>query len=100
MKSKYKKILEKWKNGNQDGPITEVETVLDEFFPGQWGYSKQSGSHSLYVEDDSFIGIGKINRELFRFTIPSTNGKKVKPFYLKSIVKAVEIKLENENENK
>ena len=89
MKRKFKNILEKWANGKQEADLSEVEQVLDEFFPGKWGYNSKTGSHNLFVEDDSFIGISGINKDMPRFNIPSKNGRHVKPVYLRDIVKAI-----------
>ncbi len=95
MKRKFKNILEKWANGKQEADLNEVIQILDEFFPGKWGRNSNTGSHNLYVEDDSFIGISGINKDMPKLIIPSKNGRHVKPVYLKDIVKAIKRLEEN-----
>ena len=99
MKKKIEKILQKWKNSRQEADITEVEKVLDEFFPDDWEYTGQRGSHGLVVKSSLFKGIGGFNRDLGCLIIPTIQGRRVNHFYLKDILKAIELIKENENGN-
>ncbi len=95
--SKQDKLLASWKSQTQpDADVETVEAVLIRYFP--LGFSKATGgSHQLRVSHPAlfahphFVG-GTLS-------IPVKGGQRVKPFYLKRIVEAIEIVQAVELEN-
>ncbi len=70
----------------------EVKTVLDAYFPGLW--EQKSGSHIVVrheslKKDRTFGPNGE-------FTVAVKGGQRVKGFYLRTILRAIEIIIEAE----
>lgn len=87
------KLLRKWRrNRPKEARLHEVKTVLDAYFPGLW--EQKSGSHIVVrheslKKDPSFGPNGE-------FTVAVKGGQKVKGVYLKIILRAIEVKIEEE----
>jgi hypothetical protein len=86
---KKDKVLERWKTTGQPAPKAQVIAVLEKYFPGR--YKLCRGSH-IVVRHPGL-------RELphfadGRFNVVILRGQKVKPVYLRDIVKAVEYLIE------
>jgi hypothetical protein len=84
--SKIEKILEKWKHGKQLVPKEEVFAVLNKFFPGRWEH--KSGSH-VVVRDPLLKHLHDYGPK-GELSIPIKSGRKVKPIYLKELLKIIE----------
>jgi predicted RNA binding protein YcfA (HicA-like mRNA interferase family) len=87
--SKIEKALERWKKTGQPAPKTLVKAVLDKYFPGR--YREGRGSH-IVVEHPALKGLPGFADG--RFTVPIKGGQKVKPLYLRNIVKVIEYLVE------
>ena len=80
------KLYKKWTGRiPADVHVQEVITFLNYYFPGMWG--QRRGSHIV-------IRCERLNQFLdYRpngeITVPIKNGKRVKGFYIKELVKAV-----------
>ncbi len=85
---KPEKFLKKWReNKPKEVRFQEVKTVLDAYFPNMW--EQKSGSH-IVVRHEALIGIPPFGLK-GEFTVAKKGGQHVKGFYLKSILKAIEI---------
>jgi|WetSurMetagenome_2_1015567.scaffolds.fasta_scaffold02398_13 hypothetical protein len=85
---KAEKRLKSWsQNTPPDAPVGEVKAVLKRYFPGK--YEEKAGSH-IVVRHEKLKGCQEfgINGE---FTIPVKSGQKVKGWYLKRLVRAIEL---------
>jgi hypothetical protein len=78
--------LEKWKYGSQPVPKEEVIAVLKKYFPGN--YRLKSGSH-IVVNHPSLIGLPDYGAK-GEFTVATEGGKKVKPVYLRRLLKVID----------
>ncbi len=89
------KIYNKWTlNRPKEAKIREVKTVLNAYFPDQWGC--KGGSH-IVVRNEILKKVPDF-QPYGEFTIPVKHGKRVKGFYLKTILKAIEILKEFEEQ--
>ncbi len=90
--SRIEKRISKWKNHQfkQDVPVDDLFSVLDYFFPGSYKYGETRGSHIIKVWHECLKGVPGFGPD-GDFTIPTKGGKKVKHFYLKDLVKAIDI---------
>ena len=85
------KRLETWKNSKQDVPKEELHSVLNFFFGNQWSYGeKGTGSHNFKISHEKFKGHSDYGPD-GNMTIPVTGGQRVKHWYLKNLLKAIEI---------
>jgi len=87
--SKIQKVLERWKTIGQPAPRKQVENVLERYFPGRYKVSR--GSH-IVVRHPGLRGLPQFAEG--RFTVAIRKGQKVKPFYLRDIVRAIEYLVE------
>jgi hypothetical protein len=87
---------EKWLHAKQPVPKNEVAMCIAEFFP-EVSQGKSSHefkcSHPKLADHPYFAPNGGM-------TIPVTNGRDVKPVYLKRLAKAIQIIKEKEEEEK
>ncbi len=90
--SRIEKRIKKWKNPSfkQEVPVKEVIAVLNHFFPNSFSYGETRGSHIIKVWHKCLENIPDYGLE-GDFIIPTTGGNKVKHFYLKTLVKSIEI---------
>lgn len=94
--SKIGKILKKWETKPTEVSREEVIRILESF---EFGIEFKKGSHIIvsHPKLKNRHGFGALGE----FTVPTKNGRTVKGFYLKSILKAIEIiteETENETE--
>lgn len=87
--SKIKKALKKWKQTGQSAPKSLVIAVLDRYFPGR--YKQGRGSH-IIVKHPALEGLPQFAEG--RFIVVIHKGQKVKPVYLRDIVRAIEYLIE------
>lgn len=83
--SRIEKVLERWKTTGQPAPKKVVIAVLDRYFAGR--YKLSSGSH-IVVRHPGLRGLPQFAEG--RFTVAIRKGQKVKPVYLRDIVRAIE----------
>jgi hypothetical protein len=92
---KAEKLREKWKTSKQPASKQDLETFLNHYFTGRWEY-RQNHTYRInlpgFIKMDEYFGPGS------HFTIPVSGGKEIKYFYLKKLLKAIEIKEELSNE--
>lgn len=88
--SRIEKTLKRWKNSRQEVRTEELFPVLNLFFPDMWSYGSKTGSHVIKVTHPSLKGLPGYGPD-GDFTIPTVGGQKVKNFYLKDIIDAVNI---------
>ena len=95
--SKIEKRIEKWRNPRfkQNVPVNDIYSVLNLYFPESWSYGESRGSHIIRVWHKFLVGHEGFGPE-GDFTIPTTGGKHIKHFYLKTLVKAIDILKEYE----
>ncbi|MDM8548713.1 hypothetical protein QUF72_01495 [Desulfobacterales bacterium HSG2] len=65
----------------------QLIAVLEKYFPGQ--YTWRGGSH-IVVQDDNLKGLEDYGSE-GDFSIPVKSGKKVKRYYIKRLVKTIDL---------
>jgi len=87
--SNIEKVLDGWKRTRQPVPKRQVENVLEKYFPGRYRVSR--GSH-IVVRHPGLRGLPKFAEG--RFTVAIWKGQKVKPVYLRDIVRAIEYLVE------
>jgi hypothetical protein len=87
--SKIRNVLDRWKTTGQPAPKTRVISVLDKCFPGRYRFG--SDSH-IIVEHPALRGLHQFANG--RFNVVIWKGQKVKPVYLRDIVRAVEYLME------
>ena len=87
--STIKKVLGKWKTVKQSVPKEQVIAVLKKYFPGK--YKLKGGSH-IIVRHPSLRGLPGFAEG--RFLIVVEGGQKVKRWYLKNLVMAIEYLME------
>ncbi|MCX8055825.1 MAG: hypothetical protein N3A67_09210 [Ignavibacteria bacterium] len=88
--TKIEKKLQKWKNSKQEVRKEEIEPVLNKYFPNMWTYGSSRGSHIYKVSHPKLIGFLDYGPN-GEFTIPTTGGQRIKHWYLKKLLKAIEI---------
>lgn len=88
--SKIDKRIQKWKNSKQETRKEEIEPVLNYYFPNMWTYGAGTGSHNYKITHPKLKGIQGFGPD-GDLTIPTIGGQKIKHFYLKNLVKAIEI---------
>lgn len=95
--SRAKKKLEKWRDDTPvDAPVDEVKSFLERHFPGCYG--QKGGSH-IVVRDDRLKGRDGFGPD-GDFSVPVKNGQRVKGFYLKKIIEAIDILAQLDNSEK
>jgi hypothetical protein len=87
--SRIEKVLGKWENTGQPVPKEQVIAVLEKYFPDK--YEFKGGSH-IVVKDPRLRGFPGFAEGWF--TIAVTGGQKVKPIYLRRLVKIIEFLME------
>lgn len=96
--SKVEKRVEKWRTGKQPVPKDSLESVLNHYFPGCWSKSGKGGSHIFKISHPVIAQMADSN--LYGdLTIPVSGGQKVKPIYLKKLLKAIDLLKEQESES-
>lgn len=95
--SKIEKRVESWRTGKQPVPKEKLESVLNHYFSGCWWQSGKSGSHIFKISHPVISQMAGSN-SYGDLTIPVSGGQKVKPIYLKKLVKAIDLIKEQENE--
>jgi len=95
--SKTEKILDDWeKNRPREVPREKVETILKQYFPGEWRL--EGGSH--IVVRSQILKKYKKYQPYGEFTVPIKSGRKVKWYYIKDILMAIKfLKHDQENQN-
>lgn len=88
--SKIEKTLQKWKNSKQEVRKEEIEPVLNNYFPNMWTYGGSTGSHIYKITHPRLAGISGYGPN-GEFTIPVTGGQRIKHWYIKKLLKAIEI---------
>ncbi len=90
--SRIEKRIRKWRNPSfrQDVPLEDIFTVLNTFFPDSYEFGGKRGSHIITVWHDCLKGESNFGID-GDFTIPTTGGKKIKHFYLKKLIEAIDI---------
>ena len=88
--SRIEKRVENWKTTKQEAELEEVISVLDKYFNGYWYIKGGTGSHNLYLEHPSMKLDGRYG-PLGQLLIPTVSGRKVKPYYLKKIIEAINL---------
>ena len=91
--SKIEKILAKWKSHPKFVEKEEVFSVLERF---GFRVESKSGSHNI-ISHESLIGHPNFGLR-GEFCIPVKHGRKVKGFYLKRVLEAIEIVQEEEGD--
>ncbi len=85
---KAEKLLDKW-DGNipKEARVRDVETFLNHFFNGMWD---QEGSSHIVVRCGALMGFPDY-QPYGEISVPVKGGKKVKGRYIKSLVRAVHL---------
>ncbi|HED37055.1 MAG TPA: hypothetical protein ENI76_02240 [Ignavibacteria bacterium] len=89
---KIEKRIEKWKNPRfkQNVPVGDLFAVLDKYFPES--YDMVENAVHILSEFGINYFLTNPDMELKEISlIPTTGGKHVKHFYLKDLVKAIDI---------
>ncbi|MBU0712650.1 hypothetical protein KKA87_12150 [bacterium] len=94
--SKVEKRVEKWRTGKQPVPKDSLESILNHYFSGYWSQSGKGGSHIFKISHPVIAQMVDSNSD-GDLTIPVSGGQKVKPFYLKKIVRAIDLLNQMEN---
>lgn len=85
--TKRDKLLKNWKtNTPTTAKRSEVESILDIYFPGE--YSLDGGSH-IVVESEQ-LKLLQSTSPYGILTIPLKSGRHVKRVYLKKLIKVIE----------
>ena len=88
------KICKKWReNKPKEVRLQEVKTVLDAYFSNRWKW--KPGSHIVVRHE--LLKIIPDFQPYGEFTVPVKKGQKVKRYYLKAILTAIEIIAELED---
>jgi hypothetical protein len=90
--SKIEKTLKKWRKSKQPAPKGKVVAVLDKYFVGN--YEFKGGSH-IVVRHPLLEGIPDYGAK-GEFVIAVESGQRVKPVYLKTLVKVIDYLYETE----
>lgn len=91
MNKKINKILQSWQNSKAEGNLSDVFKVIEHF-----GINLRNAKGSHYVcQHDSLKGHPKFNYA-GEFSIPVTKNNKVKNFYLRILILAINLKEEYE----
>jgi len=86
--AKVDKLLEKWLNNTpKDEPKDKVLAIIERFFPSQ--YEQKSGSH-IIIQDDLLKNIPEYG-PIGEFGVVVSGGQKVKGYYLKRLVKIINL---------
>ncbi len=85
---KPEKLLRKWR-GNRpvEVRVQDVKTILNAFFPSEWDWT--SGSH--IVVRSEILKKFPDYQPFGELTIPVKKGQKVKGFYIKELITAINI---------
>lgn len=87
---KIEKKLQKWRNSRQDVPKEELISVLNYYFPDMWTYGGKTGSHIYKISHPKLKGLLEYGLD-GEFVIPVSGGQRVKHFYLKKLIKTIEL---------
>ncbi len=87
---KIEKKLQKWRNSKQDVPKEELYSVLNHFFPEMWTYGGRTGSHIFKITHPQLKGLPEYGID-GDFIVPVSGGQRVKYFYLKKLIKTIEL---------
>jgi len=88
--SKIEKRIQKWRNIKQPIPKDDVFSILNAYFPGSWSYGGKTGSHIFKVSHPLLKGDPDFGKD-GDFTICTIGGQKIKPVYIKLLLKAIDI---------
>ncbi len=83
------KRLTKWKVSKQSVPVSDFEPILNKYFSG-WDYKKRGGSHLYKIHHPKLIGLPGFGPG-GNLTIPVYGGKHIKIYYIKELIKAINI---------
>jgi len=87
--SKVEKRIEKWRRTKQDVPVSDLESVLDHYLKGYW--EKKVGTSHLYqICHPKLIGMQGCD-ENGGFTISVKSGQKIRYWWIKKLVTAIDI---------
>jgi hypothetical protein len=91
--SRIEKRLEKFCNPafKQEIPRTDLNSILDHYFPNQWTFGETGGSHNYRIKHPRFKEHPEFYGPEGVLIIPTTGGKRIKFFYLRMLCKAVEL---------
>ena len=90
--TKFDDRIEKWRRSNQNVPKSDVVSVLNEYFPG-WEEKKGKGT-SHYFKLKNMI-LADYSGFPFGCLTIAVRGGQIIPFYMKKLVKAIDILKEN-----
>ena len=85
---KAHKLLEQWVDIiPREARIRDVKTFLNNYFPGMWS---QEGSSHMVVRCDALKAFPDY-QPYGEISVPVKGGKKVKGFYIRKLIKAVQL---------
>lgn len=87
---KIEKKLLKWGNSKQEVQKEELFSVLNYYFPEMWTYGGGTGSHVFKISHPKLKGLSGYGLD-GDFVIPVTGGQRVKHFWLKKLLKTIEL---------
>lgn len=88
MSSNAKKLFSKWSlQIPKEARINDVKTVLKYFFPDQWD---QKGTSHIVIRSEKLKAFEEF-KPYGEITVPVKSGKHVKGFYIKTIIKGIEL---------
>ncbi len=88
--SKIDKKLKKWENGKQEESLETVIAVIEKKIPGCLKVKSTRGSHNYFIYHECLTAYPEDYGALGEMHFP-VKGKKVKPIYLKKIVKVIKL---------
>lgn len=96
--SKQQKKFKKWKNNPPvEAGVDEVKSLIKAYF-GKENLKEPGGSHMI-VTHEKLKGLKDYGQK-GEFGIPVKGGQKVKGFYIKDLIKAIDIIIEDIEESK
>ncbi|MBN1931450.1 MAG: hypothetical protein JW786_07570 [Desulfobacterales bacterium] len=85
---KAQKLFDQWvDNVPKDARVQDVKTFLNAYFPGMWN---QKGSSHMVIRCDALKPFPDY-QPYGEISVPVKGGQKVKGFYIKQLVKAVQL---------
>ncbi len=84
------KKIQKWRNSKQEVRREEIESVLEHYFPGMWSFGSKTGSHVYKITHPKLKGVPGYGVD-GDFSIPTTGGQRIKHWYLKKLIQAIDI---------
>lgn len=87
---RIEKTLQRWRNSKQEVRVEELFPVLNRYFPGSWTYGDKRGSHVIKVTHPKLKGLSGYGPD-GDFAIPTRGGQKVAFFYLRDLIKSIQL---------